>query len=1012
MRKFILFGSLLAALFVGANNTFAQTKIKKVVLQGFWWDYANNNYPAGWCNYLADLAPRLKTMGIDAVWVPPSAKSASGTNGVGYGPMDAYDLGDKFQKNTVKTRIGTKDEYLRMIAVLHANGIEVIQDAVANHIDGAGSSSGSGGNDPAANQSVNGGFKNFRYVSYKTPGLDQSQNDYFTRSGRWSKNYTNFYPNPNFNCANGIAPDFFNNGCNSTSGDLCLDAFGPDISYESNAIGLSSNIPSSGSATISGITRPYFNPTQASGYMRNGGRDWLMWLKKQTGVDGLRWDAVKHFPYQVQEDYSYNVRFILPSWAQGGEAMFNVGEWVASKGDLDCYVNNVKTGASDKHMGTFDFGLRAFDSQGGLYGLVLGNGGFNLGSIPGAQQNERYTDYPTQRVHRTVPFVNNHDTFRPILDASGNYKPLGDANWTNGGELSPHIDPREPRLATAYAVIMALDGNPQLFFEDVFNVGSTGKRFTHLPTSTTDLPLNSDIANLIWCHQVLQFKNGDYFVPYSAVDHLVLERGGKALIGINDQWATWQNNTVNSQFAPGTVLKDYSGANGTATVTVGSGGSVVINTPPVNPALNAAGRHGYSVWAPVGQDANTYAPSRITQTSQEWEMADDLGDSHCSSLGQGGQLPAGSCSYRIVGKIYAAAGSAITYDFNDDPNVSGINNCLEFYTLNGIRLHCNCTVNDFSGSFTAPATDSWITAKIRHNPGIVCTSISPAPCNVAANPCAAVPAQKAFVRLNYTAPTTINGRFTAANNTSNTAFWTGAGGTNDFTNSANWENCRIPNAAFNTITIPPCTPYLTNIPAGLTGLWKDVAGNITNTPFNVRLIAFKGKNVNQVAVLYWSTADETNNAGFEIEKSLNGTNFEKIGFVVGNNTTSEQKNYNFNDYQFEKSAYYRLKQIDNDGKYEYTSSIFIENDAKNTFKLMPNPAKNELKIVAGDNHNANDILTLSIYSSLGQMALRVQGNLSGINDALNGRVSELSQGLYLVDIQTQNGHQKLKLVKE
>ena len=79
---------------------------------------------------------------------------------------------------------------------------------------------------------------------------------------------------------------------------------------------------------------------------------------------------------------------------------------------------------------------------------------------------------------------------------------------------------------------------------------------------------------------------------------------------------------------------------------------------------------------------------------------------------------------------------------------------------------------------------------------------------------------------------------------------------------------------------------------------------------------------------------------------------------------------------------------------------------------MPNPAKNELKIVAGDNHNANDILTLSIYSSLGQMALRVQGNLSGINDALNGRVSELSQGLYLVDIQTQNGHQKLKLVKE
>jgi len=55
----------------------------KVVLEGFWWDYTNNNYPNGWSNYLTELGPRFRGMGIDAVWVPPCIKNA-GTNSVGY----------------------------------------------------------------------------------------------------------------------------------------------------------------------------------------------------------------------------------------------------------------------------------------------------------------------------------------------------------------------------------------------------------------------------------------------------------------------------------------------------------------------------------------------------------------------------------------------------------------------------------------------------------------------------------------------------------------------------------------------------------------------------------------------------------------------------------------------------------------------------------------------------------------------------------------------------------------
>ncbi|NBU71146.1 MAG: hypothetical protein EBS53_06785, partial [Bacteroidetes bacterium] len=54
---------------------------RQVVLQGFWWDYWNSSYPNAWSSYLADLSPRLKELGIDAVWVPVNVKN-SGTNSV------------------------------------------------------------------------------------------------------------------------------------------------------------------------------------------------------------------------------------------------------------------------------------------------------------------------------------------------------------------------------------------------------------------------------------------------------------------------------------------------------------------------------------------------------------------------------------------------------------------------------------------------------------------------------------------------------------------------------------------------------------------------------------------------------------------------------------------------------------------------------------------------------------------------------------------------------------------
>jgi len=646
---------------------------RQLVLQGFWWDYWNNNYQNGWSNYLTELAPRLKSLGIDAVWIPPSIKN-TGTNSVGYAPFDHYDLGDKWQKGNVKTRMGDKDELLRMMAVFKANGIDVIQDIVLNHVVGAGSQTGSGGQDPAAmDDGQTNRYKNFRYTSFATPGNNETSSNYYARAGRFPKNWQNFYPNPNNACCT--------NEINSAY-------WGPDISYESNAFGQSSNA----------LT---YNPTQTSDYMRNGMRNWMIWYKKQMGWDGVRLDAVKHFPASVAEDILWNLQNNA-GWASGGTDLFSVGEWVGGINEMDSWCNQVQN-----RSGTFDFSLR-----GNLRNIVAGNGNYDLATLPGSQQLNR---------QRTVPFVNNHDTFRPQLNSQGNY-----VGWNTA--LGTEVEPNDGRNSMVHAIALAVDGAPQIFFEDLFNIGYNGNRFTHDPKVDSTLPTRSDIENLLWCHQNLRFKEGAYLVRWQAADALVIERQAKALVAVTDSWTQWQNLTgVQTSWADGTILIDYSGANGTAQRTVYGGGKVDISIPPCDGSA-AQGRRGYSVWAPQGITDNYVRPAE--NIVQEWEMADDLGDSHISSLQQGGALPSNSKDCRTVGRIYAKAGTDMIFSVFPSDTLSG----LELVILDKDCQSVDSISQTGPYDFTLTATyDGWYTMRIR-------------------NATATQLGQKCWVKANYRAP--------------------------------------------------------------------------------------------------------------------------------------------------------------------------------------------------------------------------------------------------------------------
>ncbi len=109
-------------------------KINGIIMQYFeWYMECNQNL---W-NEIAENAERLASLGITALWLPPAYKGIGGKNEVGYGVYDLYDLGEFDQKGTIKTKYGSKDEYINCIQILKQNGIESYADIVLNHKMGA-----------------------------------------------------------------------------------------------------------------------------------------------------------------------------------------------------------------------------------------------------------------------------------------------------------------------------------------------------------------------------------------------------------------------------------------------------------------------------------------------------------------------------------------------------------------------------------------------------------------------------------------------------------------------------------------------------------------------------------------------------------------------------------------------------------------------------------------------------------------------------------------------------------
>lgn len=128
-------------------------------------------------------------------------------------------------------------------------------------------------------------------------------------------------------------------------------------------------------------------------------------------------------------------------------------------------------------------------------------------------------------------------------------------------------------------------------------------------------------------------------------------------------------------------------------------------------------------------------------------------------------------------------------------------------------------------------------------------------------------------------------------------------------------------------------------------LWDGVCGE---DPVPVELSSFKAIEKNNTILLEWKTESETNSFGFEIEKSRDKQQFNRIGFVAGKGTTTSPASYEFLDNKVISGiSYYRLKVVDLDGQFEYSDIIELTTNAPSGYQLnqnFPNPFNSKTMI--------------------------------------------------------------------
>ncbi len=231
------------------------------------------------------------------------------------------------------------------------------------------------------------------------------------------------------------------------------------------------------------------------------------------------------------------------------------------------------------------------------------------------------------------------------------------------------------------------------------------------------------------------------------------------------------------------------------------------------------------------------------------------------------------------------------------------------------------------------------------------------------------------------------------------------------------------NNTFTDLRTTPVYNFSTNGNANSAGNRFRILVSNSN-PVPVDFVALQAKlNSSKYVDLTWSTVTEKNNAKFIVEHSVDGKQFKQIGMVKGAGNSNVLLKYFFVDVNPVTAGlnYYRLRQVDYNGKYTYSNTCFVSGVDKEsliteenntsasaiTVSLHPVPAKDVLNIAG----LTGETCTVSISGMYGDNVLSQKLSVENNKAVLN--IEELKTGLYVIEVTDENGVvSKLKFVKE
>ena len=331
----------------------AGVQLNGTMLQGFSWNLPPDSQH--W-RRLAKLAPRLAEEGFTSVWMPPAYKGTAGIKDVGYGVYDLWDLGEFDQRGSVPTKYGTREEYHAAVGALQQAGLYVLADIVLNHRLGAEATQRVLATEVAQD--------NRNYAMDKPRPIDAWTRYTFPGRGGTYDDFTWDY-----HCFKAVDYDVWH----ERSGVFLLDGkhWDEDVDHENG------NFDYLMGADVD------LHDERVYGQLVK----WGTWYLNQTGVDGVRLDAIKHM------SRSFYLRWLADMRHATGRELFCVGEyWSADTGQLMHYLGE------EKAMSLFDVPLHFK---------------FFHASHDGARIDFQHilsgTLLEADPIH-TVTFVDNHDT--------------------------------------------------------------------------------------------------------------------------------------------------------------------------------------------------------------------------------------------------------------------------------------------------------------------------------------------------------------------------------------------------------------------------------------------------------------------------------------------------------------------------------------------------------------------------------------------------------------------------